>query len=64
MDPRTRAISWRNGPDPEYIRVATVDGQAWVIRLGDFPDEPMYTLLVDGEPVLEFDDWPPAWGRE
>lgn len=62
-DPRARAIAWLKGPDPEYIWVAEVDGRPWVIRLGDFPDEPLYTLLVDGRPALEFDDWPAAWQR-
>lgn len=62
-DPRSRAITWSLGHDPEYIYAAEVDGARWVIRLGDFPDEPLYTLLVRGEVALEFDDWPPAWGR-
>lgn len=62
-DPRTRPLVWRMGPDPEFIYVADVDGQRWVIRLGDFPAEPLYTLLVDDAEVLCFDDWPATWRR-
>lgn len=62
-DPRERAVTWRKGHDPEYIHDAEVDGRRWVIRLGEFPVEPLYTLLVDGVEVLSFDDWPPAWRR-
>ena len=43
--------------------VAEVDGERWTIRLGDFPDEPLYALAIDGVEVLRFDDWPPLWAR-
>lgn len=62
-DPRERGVTWLKGPDPEYIYVAEVDGRRWVIRLGDFPAEPLYTLIVEGDEALSFDDWPPAWRR-
>jgi hypothetical protein len=62
-DRLTRRVTWRKGPDPEFIYIAVVGDEHWVIRLGDFPAEPLYTLMVDGEDVLEFDDWPPAWQR-
>lgn len=42
---------------------AEVEGQRWRIRIGDFPAEPMYTLVVDGEDALAFDEWPPTWQR-
>lgn len=54
---------WSLGHDPEYIYAAEVDGTRWLIRLGDFPDEPLYTLVIEGKAVLEFDDWPPTWRR-
>lgn len=62
-DPRRRAIAWHKGPNRETVWVAEVDGRRWAVRLGDFPDEPLYTLTVDGAAVLSFDDWPPAWRR-
>jgi len=35
----------------------------WTIRLNDFPDEPAYTLMIDIEEIIHFDDWPDFWDR-
>jgi hypothetical protein len=40
-----------------------VDGHRWRIRLNDFPDEPMFSLIIDGAEVIHFNDWPSEWGR-
>jgi hypothetical protein len=37
--------------------------QVMTIRVNDFPAEPLYTLLVDGEEVEDLEDWPEAWTR-
>ena len=42
--------------------MAEVDGKEWLVRLNDFPDEPLHTLLVDGREIIHFNDWPEAWG--
>lgn len=62
-DPRARGIRWERGPNAEWAMEAEVEGQRWRIRIGDFPAEPMYTLVVDGEDALAFDEWPPTWQR-
>jgi hypothetical protein len=33
------------------------------IGFDDFPDEPLYTVPIDGEEVMHFDDWPNIWTR-
>lgn len=64
MDGRLRrVIEWSKGQDPSAMYVATVDGERWTIRLGEFPDEPLYALAIDGVEVVRFDDWPPLWTR-
>ncbi|HWD28585.1 MAG TPA: hypothetical protein VG387_15545 [Rhizomicrobium sp.] len=41
--------------------VTRVKGKRWTVRLNDFPDEPLYTLIVGGDEILHFDDWPTEW---
>lgn len=56
-------IAWGHGPDGEFPYQAEVRGRVFTIRVNDFPAEPLYTLLVDGEEVEDLEDWPPAWIR-
>lgn len=40
-------------------------GRQLTVRLSDFPEEPMYTLLLDAQPLTSFDDWPPGeWAEQ
>jgi hypothetical protein len=61
-----RKVVWRKGTaSPWELYIAEVDDKVWTIRMNDFPDEPLYTLLIDGVPVIHFDDWPEesmGWG--
>jgi hypothetical protein len=59
----TREVSFRRTASAERPYEAEVDGRRWTVRVNDFPAEPLYTLLVDGEPVEDLDAWPPAWRR-
>ena len=37
-------------------------GNDWKICLGDFPDEPLYKIFLNGTCVKTFEDWPsPTW---
>ncbi len=45
------------------IYSSMVNGEEWLIRMNDFPDEPLYTLVVDGRDVIHFNDWPSEWRR-
>lgn len=56
-------VIWVKGIDPEYPFSAEARGKKCVLRLNDFPEENLYTLLVDGEEVAAFDDWPKPWVR-
>jgi hypothetical protein len=71
----TLANNWHDFPDlqqsvpwatatsgkPHIVFEAAVAQAQWAIRINDFPDEPMYTLLIDDRPVIHFDDWPAFW---
>ncbi len=58
-----RAVTFWRTASAERPYEAEVDGRRWTVRVNDFPAEPLYTLLVDGEPVEDLDGWPPAWRR-
>ena len=59
-----RQVKWRTASGVvHYIMFeATVGAQRWSVRINDFPDEPLYSLLIDGDEVIHFDDWPRFWG--
>jgi hypothetical protein len=59
-----RQLGWHLTGDAYIPWDAFVDGQHWEVRINDVPkDRHVYTLLVEGEPVTDFDDWPAAWTR-
>lgn len=56
-------LVWRRSSDPLHPYVAEFDGEQCVLRLNDFPDDHLYTLVVDQVEVTSFDDWPQRWER-
>ncbi len=63
MRPEQRAITWTATGDAEHPYEARVDSHRWRVRLGDFPAEPLYTLLIDGFEVVRLDTWPATWTK-
>lgn len=59
-----RPLNWIATGDLDIPWATDVDGTPWQVRLNDFPDEVMYSLLTDGKVVGNFHDWPKIWGRE
>lgn len=58
-----RAIEWDDTGDVYFPWAADVDGVRWRVRINDFPDEPMYSLEIDGVIVGDFNNWPQQWAR-
>jgi hypothetical protein len=56
-------IAWEKTGDGEYPYAALVSGRRWVIRVNDFPAQPLYTLMIDGAEALDLEDWPSVWRR-
>lgn len=56
-------LVWQRTTDPHYPYNAEFDGERCVLRLNDFPEDHLYTLLVDEAEVASFDDWPDHWNR-
>jgi hypothetical protein len=57
-------IIWHKTNDPEYPYETREENQNLTIRLNDFPEQHLYTLLADAKPIISFDDWPDIWVRE
>ena len=57
-------MHWHSTGDPEYPYNAELHGTTYTLYAGDFPVEPMYSLLVDSQIVDSLDTWPHAWTRD
>ncbi len=57
------SVRWKPTGKPEFPYKAIVDGEVWTVRVNDFPVEELYTLIIDGQEMVEFNDWPKAWKR-
>lgn len=60
---RATPLVWERTGDGEFPYRIQVKGSTLTLRVNDFPAEPLYTLLVDGQEVEDLEDWPPAWVR-
>ena len=62
-DKLARQLSWRSTGNPIYPWSIDIDGISWRIRINDFPDELMYSLMIGSENAGDFHDWPETWQR-
>jgi hypothetical protein len=62
---RNSHVRWEAQPPNRnhVIYEAMVERSKWKIRLNDFPDEPLFTLLVDDVEIIHFNDWPKEWTK-
>ena len=58
-----RKLTWRRTDDVDHPWATEVDGEQWRARLNDFPDDFMYTLVIDDVAIGSFNDWPESWSR-
>ena len=56
-------IAWAHTGDGDFPYRATVDGVELLLRVNDFPAEPLYSLLVNGQVAEDLEDWPAPWVR-
>lgn len=63
INPVVRSVKWVSTGNDVTLYRALVDGEEWAIRVNDFPDEHLYTLLVNGRESQQLDDWPACWSR-
>ena len=61
--PTERRVCFLGTGDATRPWATIVDGARWTIRIGDFPEEPLYHLEIDGNDALHTDDWPATWEK-
>jgi hypothetical protein len=61
--PDTRELSWHTTEDVDHPWTTEVAGQTWRVALNDFPDDFMYTLIIDDAIIGKFHEWPETWQR-
>jgi hypothetical protein len=57
------SLAWEHTGDGELPYRAKVDGVELLVRVNDFPAEPLYSLLVNGQLECDLEDWPGRWVR-
>jgi hypothetical protein len=55
-----RKIRWQNVKDSGVEFIAEVDNEKCILRMNDFPDEPLFTLIYKGNQI-DFDNRPALW---
>jgi len=55
-----KKIDWAESLESPYVFQAVVDGWVIKLRLNDFPEEPLCTLMVS-DMQLDLDDFPAFW---
>ena len=58
-----RPVHWALTTNALRPYQASVDQAHWQLQVNDFPAEPLYTLLINNQPIGHLDDWPAAWER-
>lgn len=56
-------LKWNKSDDVECPYHTEFNGHKLQVRLNDFPDEKMYSLIIDGDSLCSFDDWPKNWEK-
>ena len=46
-----------------YVYEAKVDDSIVYLRVNDFPDEPLYTVIYDDIDIVNINDFPKNWSR-
>jgi hypothetical protein len=58
-----REVRCHQSRDLDNPWTADVQNHRWTLRLNDYPDDFLYTLIAEDEPIASFNDFPRNWKR-
>ena len=56
-------VPWVTTGDPVRPYSGKLGAETWTIQVNSFPDNHLYTLLINGKEQESFDEWPASWLR-
>jgi hypothetical protein len=56
-------ITWSRTGDGEFPYRAGFQGHVLTLRVNDFPAEPLYSVMCEGQDLGDLEDWPSTWIR-
>lgn len=56
-------LQWDRTGNGEFPFRTEHGDQALIIRVNDFPVDPLYSVLAEGQTLGHLEDWPPAWRK-
>jgi hypothetical protein len=60
---RFKMIRWNKNNDVDFPFFKMIKGVEWKIRLNGWPDEPLFSLFINGEHIGDIEDWPTFWSK-
>lgn len=55
------SVIWRQINSLVFHWEVVMHGHVFTIRVNDFPEDPLFTLFIDGKAVMNLEDWPDLW---
>ena len=56
-------LIWEKTTDSEFPYRVLIGTNIYCVRINNFPEEEMFTLLENGLEAFSFDNWPKLWTR-
>ncbi len=56
-------VIWQKNGEAKYPYKASLNGQTLKLRINNFPEENLYTLLENEKEITDFDDFPINWKK-
>jgi hypothetical protein len=57
------ALVWSRTGDGEFPYRVEFRGRVLSLRVNDFPAEPLYSVICEGQNLGDLEDWPSSWVR-